>query len=120
MALAMSARAVTTGVSSGGVVLGASVRALGVGAVAPCVCASRGRSFHCGVKTPPVFRDSCFFPRLDANSLTRHRQPVRRGGSSVAMRAAADSRLQEVRFVTSLDLRSETRAFWNLIFSVSL
>ncbi|KAG0626980.1 hypothetical protein M758_2G165500 [Ceratodon purpureus] len=95
MALMMSAR-VATGISSGGAVLGASVRALGV---APCMCSSgvvAGRkAFHCGVKIPPVFRDSSFFPRLDPNLLSK---AVRRGGSSVAMnalRASADSRLKE-------------------------
>lgn len=103
MALAMSARVAATGVNGGGArgaVLGASlsVRAK----LVPCwVLAGRRSSFHCsGVKIPPLFRDSgCLFPRLDANPLGKHRQAVRRGGSSVAMnalRATSDSRLQEV------------------------
>lgn len=90
MALSMSAR-MATGVSCGGSsVLGASIRALGV--------ASR-RSFQGGVKIQPVFHDSCFFPRVDGNLGGKHRQAVRREGSSVAMNATADSRLQEVRML---------------------
>ena len=90
---------------NGGAMLGASVRAVG------CVGVLAGRKsaqFHCGVKIPPFFRDSCFFPRLDANlTLSKHRQAVRRGGSSVAMnalRASADSRLQDVRCFCSLNI----------------
>lgn len=86
--------------------LGASVRALSVATTVsprvPCggLCVGESRDFHCGVKIPPVFRDSSLFSRWDASPLRKNRQMVRREGSSVAtnaLRTTADSGQQEVR-----------------------
>lgn len=89
--------------------------------------ASVGR-FHCGVKSPPVFRDSCFFPRLEPSFLGgTQRQAVRRGNSGrsrvrqrgVAMKALKTS--HEVDQVTTLfELGLHTTNIWNLLVEQSL